>query len=328
MMDEAEADKRPFRRGLSQGARASLAELASSETDNWWKDLLALWGPSGTGKAERPLRLTIRDNYLNFYFRGQSVARVAFDGQDRPFVDVHVKYAFAGATEQTYARLTDQAFVDRSSGQTAPYAGAATLWQWMARAAGWEGAEKSEVERIVADNGAVIDLEMGLPAHGDRKSALRMDLIALEQTQDQVGIVFWEAKRITDARLRAGPGGVPEVIAQIEAYRAYLADEDRRAAVIEAYGDTCRLLIDFARWAGRGGGPLVLDPLIHQAAKAPEALVLDVTPRLVILGAEEQLAAPGWQSHLARLTKHHGVTALTIKTDAYRLDSPAAEAAA
>lgn len=312
---------RRFARGLTPEAKARLEEMAASQAGNWWKDLLALWGPSGTGKAERPLRLAVRDNYLNFYLRGQSVARVAFDGQGRPYVEVHVKYAFEGAEEQAYARLTDTGIVHPKAGHSAAYSGPSTLGAWMARAARWETAEKAEVERVVADNAGVIDLEMGLPAHGDQKTALRMDLIALELQSGRPTIVFWEAKRVTDARLRAKDANRPEVMDQIDAYRAYLADEGHRRAVIEAYGRTCALLTDFAGWAAAGGKPLALDPTVRSAAAGPERLDLDTAPRLVVFGTEEQLGAAGWRTHQAKLVDN-GVPVLTIRTDAYRLDAP------
>lgn len=312
---------RGFKRGLTSAAKGRLEELAVSPTENWWKDLLGLWGPSGTGKVERPLRLAVRDNYLNFYLRGQSVARVAFNGQNRPYVDVHVKYAFENETEQAYARLIDGEVVHPRSGRTASYSGASTLWEWMARAARWETAEKAEVERLVADNAGVIDLEMGLPAHGDQKTALRMDLIALEPEASGARIVFWEAKRITDARLRANEPKAPEVMTQVSAYKSYLADKGHRGSVIEAYAQTCALLGDFAEWAAVDGKSLALDPLVRKAAQAPEKLDLDITPRLVIFGTEEQLAAPVWKAHQAKLAKL-SVPILTIKTDAYRLDAP------
>ena len=315
---------RRFARGLTPDAKARLDDMAANSSGNWWKDLLALWGPSGTGKAERPLRLAVRDNYLNFYLRGQSVARVAFDGQCRPYVDVHVKYAFEGATEQAYARLTETGIVHPKASHSASYAGASTLFEWMARAAQWETAEKAEVERVVADNAGVIDLEMGLPAHGDQKTALRMDLIVLEPSGNGSNVVFWEAKRVTDGRLKAKDGDA-EVMSQINAYRAYLAQADHRRAVIEAYAQTCALLVDFAEAASedskaRGSKPLSLHPELRRVAADHNRLDLDTTPRLVIFGTEEQLAAPAWQAHRDKLVKSK-VPVLTIRTDAYRLDS-------
>lgn len=316
---------RRFARGLTPDAKARLADMAASSSSNWWKDLLALWGPSGTGKAERPLRLAVRDNYLNFYLRGQSVARVAFDSQSRPYVDVHVKYAFAGAKEQAYARLTDAGVIHPKADHSAPYAGATTLLEWMGRAAQWETAEKAEVERLVADNAGVIDLEMGLPAHGSQKTALRMDLIALEPNGKGSNVVFWEAKRITDGRLKATDGDA-EVMSQINAYKAYLAQADHRRAVIEAYTETCTLLVGFVEAASedskaRGSKPLSLHPELRRVAADHNRLDLDTTPRLVIFGTEEQLAARAWRVHRDKLVDSK-IPVLTIKTDAYRLDPP------
>ena len=309
-----------FKRGLSEKALCQLAKLAGSQTDNWWKDLLALWGPSGTGKAERPLRLAVRNNYLNFYLRGQSVARVAFDRQNHPFVDVHVKYAFSGATEQAYARLTGADIVHPKNGHSATYMGASSLREWMARAAKWETAEKAEVERVVADNAGVIDLEMGLPAHLDQ-TAMRMDLVALELGAGATNIVFWEAKRITDARLKS-KAGAPEVTEQVKSYHSYLTVEAHRLGIIKAYAEPCRLLKNFADWAGASGKPLLLDPLVRNIAKNPDGLDLDITPRLVIFGTEDQLSAPGWKAHQAKLVGEHRVPVLTIKTGDYRLNPP------
>jgi hypothetical protein len=265
--------------------------------------------------------LAVRDNYLNFYLRGQSVARVAFDGRCRPYVDVHVKYAFEGVTEQAYARLSDNGIIHPKADHTATYSGASTLWEWMARAARWETAEKAEVERVVADNAGVIDLEMGLPAHAAQKTPLRMDLIALEPDDAGGRIVFWEAKRVTDARLRAKGANAPEVISQIDAYRSYLSDDGHRRAVIDAYAETCGLLCEFAAWATVGTKAPVLDPLVRAGARSPEALALDITPRLVIFGTEGQLAAPAWIAHQAKLADAR-VPILTVRTDAYRLDPP------
>lgn len=316
-----------FRRGLTNDAKSKLEALAASPTENWWKDLLTLWGPSGTGKAERPLRLAVRDNYLNFYLRGQSVARVGFSPQGEPYIDVHVKYAFENGEGQTYARMTDGEVVHGASGGRAAYLGAASLWEWMARAARWETAEKAEVDRVVADNSGVIDLEMGLPAHGEQASSLRMDLIALEPTSSGSQIVFWEAKRVTDARLRSN-GDEPEVMKkQLNPYKKYLAVEGHRDAVLEAYAATCSLLCDFAQWTSIKGKPVVLDRLVTAAAKNPSLLSVDPQPRLVIFGTEEQLCEPTWNRHQEKLANLR-VPMITITTDAYRLDAPIGSAGA
>ena len=54
------------------------------------------------------------------------------------------------------------------------------LRSWIANSVKHRGPEKCAVEKAVAEMPTVIDLEMGLPAYGDQKTALRMDMVALE----------------------------------------------------------------------------------------------------------------------------------------------------
>ena len=70
------------------------------------------------------------------------------------------------------------------------------------------------MDAIVGNSKNVIDLEMALPAWGDQESALRMDLVSLEQAGNKIQIAFWEAKTFDDGRLRS-KAGKPEVIGQL-----------------------------------------------------------------------------------------------------------------
>lgn len=68
------------------------------------------------------------------------------------------------------------------------------------------GLEKRGVDCIVGNNGAAIDLEMGLSPDPSIKSkhmgAPRMDLVSLEHQSTGIHLVFWEAKKFDDDRLR------------------------------------------------------------------------------------------------------------------------------
>jgi hypothetical protein len=92
-----------------------------------------------------------------------------------------VKYAFGrGETMQEYARLSGTTLSCAKIGKQGTYEGLPTLLGWVAEADTHGGAEKALVDDLVADNAAVIDLEMGLPAWGDKKTPSRMDCVALE----------------------------------------------------------------------------------------------------------------------------------------------------
>lgn len=232
--------------------------------------------------------------------KGQSVARVRFDRGQKPFVQVHAKYAFDGSTAQSYAKLVGGRVRHDPTGAFGEYIGAATLGEWIVRAATKETPEKAQVERLVAGWEGVVDLEMGLPAHGERSTALRMDLVALEPQDDALQVVFWEAKRVTDSRLRSRSPR-PEVMEQIEAYRSYLSDDHRREHVLAAYLATCKHLLEFAKMAGE---PVVsmLAPMIRQASGSVIPLALDSTPRLAIFGSEADLSSAAWKAHEEKLS--------------------------
>jgi hypothetical protein len=102
------------------------------------------------------------------------------------------------------------------------------------------------VDAIVGNNKNVIDLEMALPAWEKSDIALRMDLMALEQTEGDIQVAFWEAKTFGDARLRSETR--PEVIDQLlgngkgSGYVGYLNFGDHKADIRDAYVRTCSIL--------------------------------------------------------------------------------------
>ena len=96
-----------FERGLTDWD--AFEKAATSTESHWFKDLLSLWRPSGHSSGTTGLRLAIRNNYLNFYRLGQSVARVhCVSGELRAYV--HYKYVLGARSEYSgplYLRLTE-----------------------------------------------------------------------------------------------------------------------------------------------------------------------------------------------------------------------------
>jgi hypothetical protein len=288
-----------FRRGVSVKYLASLRRLTEHPGDNWWKDLLRLWTPSGIKPGEHGLRLAIRSNSLNFYSRGQSVARVAFNREGEPCADVHLKYVFGPAERtQGYARLL-RTQIWRGGKVEREYEGASTLIGWIANADSYVGAEKRFVDDLISDNPSIIDLEMGLPATDNQKTAPRMDCVALEEGKESIDIVFWEAKRIDDSRLRSRT--TPEVIKQIGFYRSYLGVPQRARYVVDAYRTACSLLVEMSDMAAFLGKRPEIHPLIRRAAAKDANLRIDQEPRLVIFGGAAGSEKGNWDFHEAKL---------------------------
>jgi hypothetical protein len=261
--------------------------------------LLSLWRPSGVDAGDSGLRLAVRKGYLNFYFGGQSVARVGFTRQGEPFAETHVKYAFgSGQKVQDYARLkgTEIRHPDRAT--TREYKGIETLAEWIKEATSHQGAEKYFVDQVAADNASVIDLEMGLPGWAEHASALRMDIVALERQGHDLRIVFWEAKTMSDARLKSN--AAPEIFQQIKNYKAYVAAGSHRSDIVAAYQSACVIIGELHAMAGGDSAVGALSPFISEAAASTSRLDVDPTPRLVIYD-DIPIRSKAWAGHEAKI---------------------------
>ncbi|MER9684691.1 MULTISPECIES: hypothetical protein [unclassified Mesorhizobium] len=314
-------------RGMSEKKINALWALTKRPEGNWWQDLLRSWAPSGSPlKGQRQLRLALRDEYLNFYHCGQSLARVSLDRRGHPKLEVHHKYVFDDVSGQTYMSLSDQTVRYKSTAEReAPYQGIQTMTAWIKRANTYSGYEKSGVECIVAANEDVIDLEMGIPWWPEQavdastpertgKYAPRMDMIALEDgPRGLINIVFWEAKTLGDKRLRSR--STPEVIRQLQVYNKYLNRAPYRDAACAAYVETCKLLKTFHEMATHLPGATSLPPLgnlVSRIASGAELPVVDPMPRLLIFPAEVSTGnferqVSTWSRHLAKLTSEFPV---------------------
>ena len=305
-----------FHRRLPDHAMCALKRLSSNRA-GWWPDLLACWAPSG---SSGDLRLAIRNRSMNFYAKGQSVARITFgQGGKSPTMSIHEKYVNPSSLGgQRYVRLGGEEGRD-SDGGPVTWSGPEMLKKWIRNTHEHSGPEKRCIETLVQQSPKVIDLEMGLPAFGGRKSPLRMDLVALEGSRDSIRLVFWEAKMISDVRLRSRKHQ-PRVFEQIEAYRSYLADPTRREQVAKAYRQCCGILRDIHKLASCNGMTHPLDPLITAAADS-DRLKVEETPRLVIFEDGNDRDERAWLPHLEVLCSKVSVTIVDKNTIGVPLES-------
>jgi hypothetical protein len=200
-----------------------------------------------------------------------------------------------------------------------PYTPAA-LEAWSAAAAGYTGAEKWFVDALVSVNADVVDLEMALPASTCAAGVVvapRMDLVALEPVVGTSNhrIVFWEAKRVTDGRCRCRGDEAPEVVSQLAAYTAWLAQGDHRAIVAAAYQEACRELVALHALAATLRADLPpLGPGIRAVAAADAPLPLvDDRPRLIVDDREGNASFEA-KGHLSKLRGPCGLFVQVVKS--------------
>lgn len=306
-----------FDRNLADVGMSRLQDWA--ENLPWFRDLLLRWQPAGYGAEEvgadtKHLRLAIRNGYLNFYRLGQSVARVGFDRSGAPEAKIHNKYVERGVGDQSYVFLKRGRLMSSKRDDLGSYQGREQLDEWIKAAEDHSGSEKCFVDELVARNPNVIDLEMGLPAIGEMKTAPRMDLVALEEDAGAWRVAFWEAKLMADGRLRRTGDLLPEVVSQLDAYTRWITYEGQTRQVANAYQRACQLLVRFHGLAQSvGAAPVILGQGIRAIADAESPPEVDIKPRLII---DDRSRSASWEAndHHGKLGRH-GVAMQLVRSD-------------
>ena len=130
-----------------------------------------------------------------------------------------------------------------------------------------------------------------------------MDLVEIESTADGRNVVFWEAKLVTDGRIRSRSAVVadknPEVLKQLSDYRKFLNAVGHAQLVANAYRNSAILIVKLREMADALGE---VYPLGNEVlgADSSSKLGVDRTPRLVVLNKvnDNQVA---WIVHAKKL---------------------------
>lgn len=290
------------RRDKAFDRKLPFIETLRTDPPQWWASLLSMWRPSGMPSGSFGLRLAVRNGYLNLYRQGQSVALVQAGPHGLPIWQLHEKYT---------GKKEGKGYV--TVGRDVPYPTASEeLHRWIRDAAGKSGREKRAVDDLVGRDENVIDLEMGLPGHkpaaegNQRRSAFRIDMVALEAESATVSrLKFWEVKTFDDQRIRSS-SDLPTstgILKQIEEYQTYLADDQRRAGVLDAYKRCAVVLQSLRNLANEQGNPMRLGPELLNVAAGKDLMLADKPGLLVVLPTEDLPARSqeAWQDHERKL---------------------------
>jgi hypothetical protein len=281
-----------FKRGLEEAFMKKLALLAAK--GGWFADVL----------ADPGLILGIRNNYLNVYWRGQSLFKIEWSaGKDVPLkISTHPKYLLDPALSKAVPFDGSSFKIDTLTPLIKEYSGAKTLTRMKKAAKLYCGEEKHGVHDVALANPNVIDTEVAFKCDGEEEenpSVPRMDLACLEQVLGSIRLRFWEAKLFVNGELCAEGDKEAQVVGQMRDYRSLV--EKHRAEIIQSYRVVAQNLADIARW---GDSPRKLGSLIERVAKG-EALVIDDVPivGLIVYGYDDaQGKSKRWKSHLEKLT--------------------------
>ncbi|MDO5758513.1 MAG: hypothetical protein Q4P24_13655 [Rhodobacterales bacterium] len=237
----------------------ALAEWDANSPANAVRTLFDRWSlPGEASDRKAVLRLGVRDGYLNFYIKGQSVAKLSI-GRSGPKVLVHKAYTSRRRKErngngappvQNYQSYDAKALADPATGSL--------VADWIETAETYASAEKRFVDDLIAANPGVIDLEMGLPASdlpSMERVAPRMDLVVAQRMNGELlSIAFWEAKCADNRELRASGDAAPRVLEQLGKYVRWMEESGRVAQVRQAYRNTGTDLLGLHRVFRKSGG--------------------------------------------------------------------------
>jgi hypothetical protein len=288
-----------FKRGLSKELTEALDRLAAEPSQNWWKEVL----------DSKKLVLAVRGGYLNAYAQGQSVFKIGaengtgLDNDGNPKVSIHYKYLLelSRPPGKEYMRFNGKSFLVKPCDVICTnYESDRTLPRLIDAASYYASEEKKGVHVIAGKNPTVVDVEVAFTQTGEAgedASALRIDLAALHPDGDgKAKLVFYEAKRADDKRLRAGPNGEPEVVKQMKSYDNFLGK--RGSALEPAYQEVCATLVKLCIHSSRP-----LSQIIKDVGVEPPTRTLSVDPvaRLLVFGFDRDQKKGDFMGHIETL---------------------------
>lgn len=260
----------------------ALRKLSAQES--WWRDVL----------VDCSLVIALRDEYLNVYWQGQSIFKVAFQNGEVT-ASTHPKYLLNPDLSGQISLIGGSFDLDRVQAKmlTRAYEGPRTLAKLKRAAELFSGGEKEGVHVIAASNPSVVDVEIALSANGvpGMGDIPRLDLAAFEPAADHVELVFWEAK------LFSNPGAKPGLI-EVQIGKYQRAIEAFREKLLESYLLVARNLVDICTMSG---GVRQLSETVRAVADGKARLsVSKSNVGMIVYGYDADQRSPGSRGDILR----------------------------
>ena len=286
-----------FRRGLEGAFIDALNE--EYHKHGWWHRLV----------DDPEVFIAIRDNYVNAYYCGCSLAKLSWRAQDKSIVgQIHYKYLLRPSGPNEYVDVVDGKANLPGNMDTWFLRDLSDVDSLKKAVLPYSGDEKEGVHDILKANANIIDVEVAFGKGEHDSGALRLDFAALrcagrrpgaaQHTSGGAKLVFFEAKHFGNKALRAQHGSKPDVVKQMDTYSRKL--KENCDAVKCGYRRVCHGLLSLCGVAQRYEQHRCL--LRHVADGLP--LEVDTEPVLVVLGFDaDQKDGKVWRPHRERLEK-------------------------
>ncbi len=275
-----------FKRGLRPEFVKRLND--EYESGGWWKAI-----------ADDPqLFIAIRDEYLNVYWKGNSLLKLWMHG-DTLAGEVHYKYLLRPEVATSQYLQIEGGQLRLGSPADFFFADLSDIAGLKRAAEVYAGEEKMGVHKIVASNFNVIDVEVAFGTENNQSGARvaqRIDFAALRHGKSGLELTFYEAKTFTNPELRANGKAAP-VLGQLERYRHFL--RSAQSDLMLSYRKVCGNLVSLHGVRNRFSA---IHGVLGDVAQGVCDLRISTDVRLVVFGYDrDQHNGPVWAAHRQKL---------------------------
>ena len=231
------------------------------------------------------LFIGIRDEYINVYYKGNSICRLNYDCGIK--ANIHYKYLLNPQMNE-YLGTSDGTFPpDVLKGKSITSLSEVDLIKKASSA--YAGEEKTGVHSIILKEKNILDIEVTFSKETidtDSNKTDRIDYLQLIKHGGKIILVFFEAKHFTNSEIRARQS--PRVLNQLKRYETAIKDHEK--TILDSYKTVCRNLKALNIVGDRN--------LINEVAETPNLLSIDPLPRLMIFGYDrDQDEGKVWNAH-------------------------------
>ncbi|MBW2149176.1 MAG: hypothetical protein JRI22_19390 [Deltaproteobacteria bacterium] len=289
-----------FKRGLSKDFVVAL-----NAAGDWWKAIL----------ADPELFVGIRDEYLNVYYKGNSILLLKFNNgvlSGR----THYKYLLNSSFQNTIPMHADGTYDIDGNEFGNKYSISRFDCDLLKKSCQYyAGVEKSGIQEILKANPNIIDVEIAfsqdtspeseldIPIDFDpsteqkKKGSPRIDFVALQKIKDSWVLKFFEAKHFSNKELRAKEERNIPVTKQIRRYEGQLSNPKNVSGLQDSYMKVMENILNLE------GFPEPKKRIAREVIKNGQKIIVDPKPCLVVFGFDKDHNAKNsvWKAHVKRI---------------------------
>ncbi|HEY5569979.1 MAG TPA: hypothetical protein VIK42_00720 [Bacteroidales bacterium] len=279
-----------FKRGITDKRFIeSLNKLYLDENSFWHKMV-----------SDKELFIAIRNDYINVYFKGQSLCKLTFSRNGVIKGNTHKKYIVNNTTDNTYI-LSENGVI--KADVPYPIMSLSQVNELKYNVKRFVGNEKeSSYNLVLSKEEEKIDVEITFSETNNLKRS-SIDYSIIKKEKDVVRLVFYEAKYYTNPELVSITR--PRVLDQIKRYEVYISSQ--KDIITESYEQICKNM--------KSLGLATSDSIVSKIADGILKLEVDELPILIIFGMEEAMKnSKKWKGNLNTLEQELKPGRIIIKT--------------